>query len=200
MKASFLIIIFFLITLSASSQNDSKFPESWFTNEPSTENPYGRSNASEVSQLNDYDQLIGVCSCRSTRLQQDGSWSKPVLLKWKWKYIMNGNGVQDEGWYGDEKNVSYFTSIRLYDATKKHWYVTYFAPNQTKEPDTWTGGLVDKNIVLKGDIKTPSGNVFSILTFSNISDKGFDWEGKILNSEEDTIGRSFWKITCEKTN
>jgi len=200
MKIFPIYIILFLITISASSQNNSTFPESWSFNEPSEENPYGKSNANEVSQLNDYDKLIGVCSCESTRLQLDGKWSKPIALKWKWKYIMNGNGVQDEGWYGDEKNVSYFTSVRVYDTVNKHWYVTYFSPNQANEPDTWTGGIEGENVVLKGTIKTPTGKIPSLLTFSNISKEGFNWEGKIFSSEEDTVGRSFWKISCKKIN
>ncbi len=200
MKTKIFTFLFFLISIIIYSQEQVAFPTSWFINEPSNENPYGKSNASNQIQPNDYNKLIGTCRCESRRMQPDGKWGKPISLKWKWKwkYIMNGNAVQDEGWYGNEKNATYFTSIRVYDKTKKHWYVTYFSPNQANEPNTWTGGLVNKNIVLKGIIKTPSGGVSSILTFSNISKKGFDWEGKIFSSEKDTTGRSFWKINCKK--
>ncbi|NAS31725.1 hypothetical protein GTQ40_12130 [Flavobacteriaceae bacterium R38] len=198
MKTQIFFIIFFLITICASSQNESIFPESWSVNEPSKDNPYGKSNSNAIPQLKDYDKLIGICACKSTRLQPDGKWSDSIALKWRWKYIMNGNGVQDEGWYGDKNNVSYFTSIRVYDQVNKTWYVTYFSPNLNNEPDTWTGGVKSGNIILKGNIKTPTGDIPSILTFSNISEKGFDWEGKILSSEEDTTGNSFWKIHCKK--
>ena len=52
---------------------------------------------------------------------------------------MNGNGVLDEGSYRSNKQKHYFSSLRVYDAVNKHWYVSYFTPKLTDIPQTWVG-------------------------------------------------------------
>ena len=193
-----LLILLFFYTAYLQAQGTTTFPETWFLNEVSNDNPYGKLNSGSIAPPADFDKLIGDCDCKSVRALPNGKWSDSVSLKWKWKYIMNGNAVQDEGWYGDEKNPSYFTSVRVFNNTKKEWYVSYFTPNMLLTPDIWTGKKEGDQIILKGEIKTPNGKLLSMLIFSEISPNGFNWEGKILSDKNDTVGKSFWKISCKK--
>ncbi|MEO0572707.1 MAG: EthD family reductase [Bacteroidota bacterium] len=128
---------------------------------------------------------------------EQGAWKDTMDLKWNWKYIMNGKGVLDEGWYIQDGIRNDFTSIRVFDTINKHWSVTYFATNSQGPPSTWTGGKVGDKIILKKKQTTKSGPAESILTFSNISDEGFHWEGKLF-FEEKQLSFPFWKIWCVK--
>ena len=198
MKSKHFFILFLLSSLFTYSQSES-FPKSWFKDEPSKKLPYGRLSTSTVAPTNDFDKLIGVCDCKSVSRQADGKWADTLSLKWRWKYIMNGNGVQDEGWFGSKENPSYFTSIRSYDKINKQWYVSYFTPNLSAIPSTWTGRKEGENIVLKRATKTPNGkNATSVLTFFDITHQGFNWEGKIENPEFPNGEYIFWKIFCKK--
>jgi hypothetical protein len=58
--------------------------------------PYGQKNPAAPPEVADYEPMIGLSSCVFTARNTDGSWKKPVKTKWVFKYIMNGNGVQDE--------------------------------------------------------------------------------------------------------
>ncbi|NER13167.1 hypothetical protein GWK08_06935 [Leptobacterium flavescens] len=198
MKTYTLRFLLFLAVLPVGAQENDQFPDLWFSNEVSQEQPYGKLDLKATPQLADYNKLIGSCQCKSVRLQPDGKWSDSIALKWRWKYIMNGNAVQDEGWYGDRDNPSYFTSVRVYDKKNERWYVTYFSPELNFKPDTWIGRKENGNIVLEGTIKTTGGELTSLLTFSDISDSGFNWEARIINPDLPGGGYSFWKIFCKK--
>ena len=74
----------------------------------------------------------------------------------------------------------------------------FFVPQLRTDPQIWNGGKEGENIVLKKPILTKSDDVVeSILTFSNITDGGFEWEGKIVNHSKN-ISQVFWKIWCKK--
>lgn len=149
--------------------------------------------------LLDFNALIGDCNCKSILRDQTGKWKDTINLKWTWKYIMDGNGVYDEGWYESKGKKHHFSSLRVYDTVNKHWYVSYFTPNLTSIPETWVGGKIKGDIVLKKQQKNAQGKKESVLTFFDITTKGFSWEGKIVN-EEKNINFSFWKIWCVKEN
>ncbi len=148
-------------------------------------------------ELLDFDLLIGDCNCKSIIRDQTGKWRDTISLRWKWKYIMEKNGVYDEGWYQLDGKKHHFSSLRVYDSINQHWYVSYFTPKLTAKPETWIGGKKDDKIVLKKEQKTPQGAMESVLTFFDISAQGFSWEGKII-SEEKKVDYSFWKIWCVK--
>ena len=156
-----------------------------------------QNNKNSLKQLMAYDDFIGTCNCTSIRRGTQGEWQDTLKLRWKWSYIMEGKGVKDEGWYISNGKKNHFTSIRVYDTLNKHWYVTYFTPELRSTPETWIGGTQGKEIVLKKDQETPQGPMQSVLTFSNISSKGFSWEGKIMNTAKE-VNYPFWKIWCLK--
>lgn len=156
-----------------------------------------KDSAEKSNVLLDYEDLIGSCTCKSILRDQQGQWKDTISLRWKWDYIMDGKGVKDEGWYIQNNTKHHFTSIRVYDTINKLWYVSYFTPNLNSIPQTWTGGKKGDNIILRKKQPVQQGLAESVLTFSNISKKGFDWEGKIFNKEKN-INYPFWKIWCVK--
>ena len=79
------------------------------------------------------------------------------------------------------------------------WVVSYNSyPGVTTTGLTWLGGKEGNDIVLKAAQKAPNGMAgFSRLTFTNISEKGFEWRGEWVN-ETGSIVYPFWLIWCEK--
>ncbi|ULC60282.1 hypothetical protein MBM09_04655 [Flaviramulus sp. BrNp1-15] len=97
-------ILLFFISFSAFAQYDY---------EPSKEFPFGRPNPEAPEQIKNYEAIIGVCHCKSTRKKQDGTWTDPVDMTWKFKYILNGTAIQDETLKADGAHSG---SIRQYVA------------------------------------------------------------------------------------
>ena len=48
--------------------------------EPSKAFPFGQANPEAPQQIKDFEPMIGLCNCKSTSQNQDGSWSEPVNL------------------------------------------------------------------------------------------------------------------------
>ena len=92
--------------------------------EPSNENPYGLPNPDAPKELLDFAPLIGECNCKSVSRNADQTWAEPVDMIWRWKYIMNGMGVQDETLKADGKHSG---SIRQFIADSTKWYVHYYS-------------------------------------------------------------------------
>ncbi len=164
--------------------------------EVSQEFPYGRMNPKAPPQTADYADLIGVCDCKSESKKADGTWGKSVNMTWKWRYIMNGMGVQDETIKEDGKHSG---SIRQYSIDSTRWYVHYYSSNVIGTTlSTWEGNKKDNNIVLYRPQKAPNGmDGFYRLTFSGISKKGFNWIGEWVDSAEKVVFPT-WKISCIK--
>ena len=92
--------------------------------EPSAENPYGLPNPDAPSAINDWDDLIGTCTCKSVARVSQTEWADTVAMTWQWKYIMNGWAVQDETLKADGGHSG---SIRQYNADSSRWYVHYYS-------------------------------------------------------------------------
>ncbi|MEM5565232.1 hypothetical protein WNY78_08955 [Psychroserpens sp. AS72] len=184
-----LSIILLLCSFFGFSQNEY---------EPSKSFPFGKVNPTAPEQTKDYQALIGLCNCKSTSRNQDGSWAEPIDMTWNWKYIMNGMAVQDETLKADGKHSG---SIRQFIADSSKWYVHYYASGTpTTKLSTWEGNTTkDGNIVLYKDQKAPNGtDGFSRLTFYEINDKGYKWVGEWVDKTETTTF-AFWKIECIRT-
>ena len=165
--------------------------------EVSKANPFGKYNPKAPKQLQDYKDLIGECNCKSTSRKPDGTWNDEVDMIWRWKYIMNGFGVQDETLKADGAHSG---SIRQFKADSSKWYVHYYAskvPSTTLS--TWTGNKnKDGNIVLYREQKAPNGtDGFSRLTFYDINDSGYKWVGEWVDKYKTTT-HAFWKIECKR--
>lgn len=165
--------------------------------EPSIENPYGLPNPEMPEQFLDFGPLIGESDCKSiTRIDQN-TWGDTVQMIWRFKYIMNGMAVQDETLKEDGKNAG---SIRQYIADSARWYVHYYS---SAAPSTvlsvWEGNKTeDGKIILYKDQSAPNGMAGNYkITFSEITDKGFNWLGEWTTKDESILYPT-WKIHCKK--
>ncbi|MEL6810686.1 MAG: hypothetical protein AAFP76_05080 [Bacteroidota bacterium] len=159
-------------------------------------NPYGKLNPKAPPETGDFDPLIGLCDCISTKRNQDQSWAQPEKMTWRFKYIMNGMAVQDET---AETGGRYSGSIRQFIADSSKWYVHYYSNNfpSTVLP-AWEGGKRGDSIVLYREQKAPNGMDGSYrITFSNISEKGFKWAGEWVDTQEKIVYPT-WTIDCVK--
>ena len=165
--------------------------------EPSEKFPYGSPNPDAPQQIKDFEPMIGLCNCKSTTRNQDGSWAEPLDMTWKFSYIMNGMAVQDEVLRSDGSHAG---SIRQYSADSSRWYVHYYS---SRKPNavlpTWEGNKNENgDIVLYVKQKAPNGtDGFYKIIFSNMSNEGFDWLGEWVNTDETFIYPT-WEIHCKK--
>lgn len=158
--------------------------------------PYGKANPEAPEQIKDYEAMIGECDCKSILRKQDGTWAEPIDMIWRWKYIMNGMGVQDETLKADGGHSG---SIRQYIADSSRWYVHWFS---SKSPSTklsaWEGNKEGDKIVLSKEQKAPNGTEgFYRLTFYDISNSGYNWIGEWVSKDKSVVYPT-WKIECTK--
>jgi len=167
--------------------------------EPSSEYPFGRLNPDAPSQTGDFSKLIGKCSCKSVSRIGPKEWADTVSTIWTFKYIMNGTAVQDETLKEDGRHSG---SIRQFNADSSKWYVHYYSSSSavTTLP-AWEGNKMEgDDIVLFRQQTSPNGlEGYYRLTFSDISDDGFNWIGEWVNKNQ-TIVYPTWKIFCLKTD
>ncbi len=163
--------------------------------EPSFEHPYGLPNPDAPEQITDFAPLIGTCNCKSQSRNPDQTWAEPVDMVWKFKYIMNGMGIQDETLKADGRHSG---SIRQFIADSTKWYVHYYSSGTpTPRLATWEGVKTEEGkIVLYKEQKAPNGtDGFSRLTFYDINENGYKWVGEWVDKTE-TVAFPFWKIDC----
>lgn len=165
--------------------------------EPTSQNPYGLPNPKAPPEILDFAPLIGSCNCESVSRKADKSWSEPVTMKWRFKYIMNGMAVQDETLKEDGKHAG---SIRQYIQDSTRWYVHYYSSGS---PSTilpaWNGKKnKDGRIILYREQSAPNGmDGYYKINFYDISENGFNWLGEWVNKDE-TLSYPTWKITCKR--
>ena len=164
--------------------------------EPSPEHPYGLPHPDAPEQIKDYQPMIGKCDCTSLRRDQEGKWLEPESMTWEFKYILNGMGVQDQTLKEDGGHSG---SIRQYLTDSSQWYVHYYSTTfPTTTLSTWSGGKVYNNIILYKDQTAPNGMEGKYkITFSEISELGFNWLGEWVNLDE-SFKYPTWKIKCIK--
>lgn len=200
MNTKFKIFILFSVVFAfnfSSAQKNDKLIEILDMYEANAQNPYGKPNDNALEEIKDFDKLIGICHCKSVQYRGDVP-GDTLDLKWRWKYILNGNAVQDDGWFGNENKQSSFTSIRILNPETKQWQVPFFVPYMSTEPQIWVGGKKGDTIeLIKTEGTQNDQSMESVLTFSEITEQGFNWTGKMVNleTEAETI---FWKIWCIK--
>ena len=188
MKIAALILLFFTL--------ETAYAQDGYNYEVSNEFPYGKLNPNAPKQLLDFGQLIGEYDCTSETRKADQSWNEPEKIIWRWKYIMNGNGIQDETLKPDG---SHSGSIRQYDSDSLTWRVHYYTNKSTPSTlSAWTGGMTDaKEIVLYNEQKAPNGmDGYYKITFFDMTDKGFNWLGEWVDKQQ-TFSYPTWKITCK---
>ncbi len=191
MKPTFSLMLVFigcLLTICLHAQ---------YEYEPSNENPFGLPNPEAPEQIKDFAPLIGECTCKSISRKDQNTWNDTVMMTWRFKYIMNGNAVQDETLKEDGAHSG---SIRQFIADSARWYVHYYSSNgPTPVLSAWEGNKNENgDIILYRDQKAPNGMDGDYkITFSNISEHGFHWLGEWVTKRE-TFSYPTWRIYCVK--
>ena len=183
MKTSSLLLLSILLsTLSIQAQDRSDY--SFGKYDPSPENPFGLPNPEAPPEIAQFAFMIGEFATEEHIRNSDGSWRRSQAT-WNARYFLNGHGIMDYYWNEEEGFAT--TNIRIYNAKEKAWYVTFFrGPGNGVVSGQWIGRMEGENMVLwQGD-----KNQGSRLTFSNISQNGYDWIGE---SFKDGQGVPFWK-------
>ncbi|MBT8219881.1 MAG: DUF4440 domain-containing protein [Bacteroidia bacterium] len=168
-----------------------------YSYEPSPEHPFGLPNPEAPKEILDWSELIGECDCQSVTRNPDQSWADTVSMVWRFKYILNGWGVQDETL---KEDGLYAGSIRQFNIDSSHWYVHFYSyPGVSPNLSSWEGNRQDSGrIILYRKQKAPNGmDGFYKITFSDITDEGFNWLGAWVNPDESIIYPT-WKINCKK--
>jgi len=165
--------------------------------EPSKKHPFGLPHPEAPQQIKDFDPLIGECNCQSIARNPDQTWGDTLSMIWRFKYIMNGFGVQDETLKPDGV---YAGSIRQYNIDSAKWYVHSYSSNSA--PNTlpaWEGEKTGENTIrLYRPNKAPNGmDGFYRITFYDIGREGFNWLGEWVDTSE-AIVFPLWKIFCKK--
>jgi hypothetical protein len=185
-----------LITLGFALITSGVFAQ--YNYEANKQFPYGQPNPEAPEQIKDFEPMIGSCNCKSTTRKQDGSWNTPEDMTWTWRYIMNGNAVQDETLKSDGAHSG---SIRQFIKDSSKWYVHWYS---SKTPSTtfpvWEGHKKEDKIVLYKEQKAPNGtDGFFRLTFYDISKTGYKWIGEWVDKDEKIVFPT-WKIECTRDN
>lgn len=192
MKTNLLVTLFSLFMIGLHAQDQSVFQY-----EPSARHPFGLPNPEAPPEVKDYDPLIGVSQCKSVQRLPDQTWGDTTAMTWRFKYIMNGYGVQDETF---RENGTYAGSIRQYNADSAAWYVHYYSvPGIPATLPSWEGGKTDDaTMVLYNENTAPNGmEGFYRITFSDMSYDGFNWAGEWVNKDESII-YPLWNLFCTK--
>ena len=188
-------IVCFVVVLSSLALTGQT--SSTYDFEPNLENPFGLPNPKAPKEIKDFALLIGECDCESISRKADQSWGAPIAMLWRFKYIMNGNAVQDETLKADGQHTG---SIRQFNPETGKWQVHFYSSAKAQNPlMNWEGVKNEKgDIVLYRDNPSPQGAPgFYKISFYNIQKTGFEWLGEWVNPEE-TIQYPLWKISCKK--
>lgn len=167
-----------------------------FEYDANTQFPYGRPNPEAPEQIKDWDELVGTCACKSLTRTSQTEWTDTVAMVWRWKYIMNGWGVQDETL---GSNGIHAGSIRQFNPDSSKWYVHYYqSGSPTSTLSAWSGNREEDRIVLFKPQKAPNGmEGFYRITFSDIKKSGFNWAGEWVNPDQSIVYPTF-RIYCQK--
>jgi hypothetical protein len=175
---------------------NSSFLLAQYNYEPSPSDLHGLPNPEAPPQIKDFQPMIGICDCTSSKINKDGNWADPIKMTWEFKYIMNGMAVQDQTLKEDGGHTG---NIRQFNADSSLWYVHYYSSaNQPSVLKTWQGGKKQDKIILYSNQKSPNGMDGKYrITFKNISDNGFSWIGEWVSLDESIVFPT-WKIECNK--
>lgn len=187
-------LVFFTLSITFLT---SSIVQAQYDYEPSDKYPFGRLSPEAPSELADFDPLIGLSECSSEIRNPDGSWNPPITMHWKWKYVMNGNAVQDETL---SENGIHAGSIRQFNADSSAWYVHFYSSNSSPSTlPSWKGGKKgDNSIILYRPQVAPNGmEGFYKINFIDITEESFEWRGQWVNPDESIIYPT-WNISCTK--
>ncbi|MEP5614185.1 MAG: hypothetical protein ABJP45_18170 [Cyclobacteriaceae bacterium] len=155
---------------------------------------YGESSSSweandmAPSEMNEFGRLVGIWYCSGTTPDpQGGDEILPYNGFWAWKYILDGYGMQDFFFQGENEFLywKYFkrdlalTQIRSYDPNEKIWKITYITNNADQTGNvygTFTAKSEGDDMIMKPP-KTGTRSEARVI-FSEITENSFEWRAE----------------------
>lgn len=198
--ANMTLIILPLTLLSCQTQltgvaNSTERPAA-LSYEPSAEFPFGRPNPAAPPELAQFHFIVGQSNCEEELLNGATQEWVEGQRTWDASYYMNGFAIRDAGRTGSGGNNG---NIRIFNPATGQWQVHFFSM-PVYSNGIWSGGMEGDNMVLRQPQKAPGTDLDGVsrLTFSNISDEGFDWAGEWVSDDDADIVFPFWRISCSK--
>lgn len=150
--------------------------------------------------VKDMQAFIGDWACKPSRLQQDGTWSKPPHTHiWKWYYALGGRAVQDFWFPDQDAQGKPGTNLRMYDPEAESWFIAW-STTAMKQFDLLSATFDGEKMILKGH-KNASEQVSEHdrrITFHNISSDHFDWKYEAKGMSEDAAWSEVFRLACDR--
>ena len=86
---NFLIITLTILCVSAHGQQ--------YVYEPSDKFPYGKPNPNAPKEIRDWEELIGMCSCKSVARIDQTTWADTIMMDWKEQMLARRRCALGEG-------------------------------------------------------------------------------------------------------
>lgn len=164
--------------------------------EPSAEYPYGRPNPDAHPELEQFAFIVGRFECTDRRRQSQDEWTEEPKI-WLGRYYLNGHAIRDDTW----RATGSTSNIRVYDPEAQEWVITYFTSGGAAVPPMWRGGKEGGELSFRQPSTSPQGvEGTSRLTFSDIQEDSFEWEGAFVVGEgsPEEFVYTFWTSSCRR--
>ncbi|MGA8205206.1 MAG: hypothetical protein WB812_11850 [Woeseiaceae bacterium] len=191
MNKEFPIFTLCLLAISGSSDEAAADEQLYSQYEPTPVFPVGRANPEAPAEIGQFDFLVGSFSCESELFVPSRSEFVALATRWTAQYVLNGWAIQDKTW----NSALSATSIRIFNAKSGQWEVTFFM-QPYGQTGVWRGGRVRDEMVLTKAMEDGDGAFTSRLTFSDISDSGFNWISEYVRDGK--VFHTTWKIDCKR--
>ncbi|MCB1024854.1 MAG: hypothetical protein KDB79_10715, partial [Acidobacteria bacterium] len=182
-KFFLIAVVLMICTAFANAQQTPAIQTSY---EPGPAYPFGRLNPDAPPETAQFSFMIGEFDCIDEIVNpQDGKWLKFPAI-WNARYFLNGHGIIDQYW-----SPQFSTSnIRIFDSKEHKWMVTFFRmPGYGS--GVWSGIKEGDDLVMRQG----NNEKGTRLTFSKISEKGFEWIGEGMTEGEP---KPFWRSSCRR--
>lgn len=134
------------------------------------------------NELLHWQKMIGDWTTTEESLKPDGSgWAPSKGADWNFYWALNGWAIQDDYTsppittvVSDEKKRQIGTNIRVFDAEKQQWLMTWVTKTG-KVADKYTATSDDKSIVMLS-VKPNNRGKMQRITFFNMTGKTFSWK------------------------
>ena len=123
----------------------------------------------------------------------------PYKAFWAWKYILDGYGVQDFFYQGENeflywdyfKRESMLTQLRVFNTSDKAWEIAFITNNGGEIPGRMFGTFTATEKAGELIMEPPQQNAVNLrrIVFFDITNNSFEWR-----SESSTDSGKTWKV------
>lgn len=157
-------------------------------------------NPKAPSETAQFGRLEGIWHCKGFEPDGNGGLKPSGSAYWAWKYILDGYGVQDFWYQGENESQywSYFkrelmlTQLRIYDVNEKIWKIAFINNNAGEVPGRMFGLFTAQangdDMVMQFEPQEPE--LLKRIVFYDIDQESFKWKVEVSQDKGET-----WKRT-----